>query len=198
MKVLILIAALILPLWAAPFEVEQDPVASAVDVEKEAPVLLGIGALVGNSSFGASGRVWIKKSWGVSLNVFSDWKREVEGWEMQFDYKIPIPSTVKPYVLVGGGLQMVNLEDVSPVRYNQNLWTFSGGAGAEAIVGRSERHGISMELSYLYGELDYSGKTSTTIGDEEVTTPSMTKSVSGMNVKLLYHFYFKPGSNRDR
>lgn len=194
MKTYLILIALTLPLWAAPFEIEEDP--GGAPVNQTAPVELGLGLLVGNSGFGASGRVWIRESWGVSLNVFSDWKREVEGGELLLNYKLPISSAVRPYVLAGAGLQNVNLDDVTPTRYNQNLWTFSGGVGAEALLGSSHNYGISLELSYLYGELDYSGRTTTAIGASEVSTDSKTKSVSGINAKLLYHYYFKPVRNK--
>lgn len=192
MKVFLIIMTFVLSLMAAPFEIEEDP-GTAPGPSSSSPAL-GVGLIVGNNGFGGAGRVWLRESWGVSLNVFSDWKREIEGGELQFNYKLPMNTVVKPYFLAGAGLQMVNLEEVKPVRYNQNIWTFSGGIGTEAIVGSSENHGISLELSYLFGEIDYSGRTTTVIGESDVLTASKTKSVGGVNVKLLYHFYFKPGT----
>ncbi len=151
----------------------------------------GIGPMFTTDGFGLSYRAWVKGALGFSLNVSSSWDREIEGGELQVNYKFDTPTLLKPYLLIGGGLQRLNLDDITPAVYNEPVGTFVAGAGMETFMGESQRHGLSMEIAYTYGRTEYTGKVQNGVG-ETVLSKSLSKSVPIFSLGLLYHFYFIP------
>lgn len=152
----------------------------------------GLGAFAGYEGFGGSGRIWIRDALGFTLMINSDWQRDVEGGDLYLNFKLPLKTMVRPYLFAGGGIQMVNLTESSPAKYNEPLWNGSGGAAVEMYLGKSRRHGVAVEVGYRYGELDYKGVGHTDLGDEKLEIPNYTESVSGVVARALYHFYFIP------
>lgn len=166
--------------------------------EYKSSVRAGIGGYAGINDGGISGRVWVKEQFGLTLTVGSDWDREKEGGELLFNYKFQTPSVVQPYLFAGGGVQRVNIPDVVPPKYNVPVKTMSIGAGAEALLGHSKRHGVSLEAGYRNGLITYRGKRSTDIGTSEQYGTEDTMTLDPLHLKLAYHFYFIPSKGRDR
>jgi outer membrane protein OmpA-like peptidoglycan-associated protein len=161
-------------------------------------VKIGIGPKIGSDGFGVSGRIWVKERFGLSINAGSAFDREQEGGEMQFNFKLLKPSLVNPYLLVGGGIQRINIEDMNPQRINEPMGTFSAGVGAEAILGFGGRHGFSAEAAWRSGSVVYRGHTETAIGDDTQHSSEKKRELVHPSAKLLYHFYFVPWQKREK
>lgn len=161
-------------------------------------VKIGIGPKIGSDGFGVSGRIWVKERFGLSINAGSAFDREQEGGEMQFNFKFLTQSLVNPYLLVGGGIQRINIEDMNPQRINEPVGTFSAGAGAEAMFGSVGRHGFSAEAAWRSGSVIYQSRTETTIGDDAQHSSEKKRELVHLSAKLLYHFYFGPWQKREK
>ncbi len=163
--------------------------------EDVAPVRLGLGPVLASDGFGLSTRLWIRDALGFSLNVTSCWDRETEGGELQLNYKFNTPTLFKPYLLAGGGVQRLNLKDIGV--YNEPVGTVTGGAGVEALLGKSKRHGLSVEVAYTYGKIEYSAGSTTAVGENVMSNETKSESVTPFSVGALYHFYFIPAGEKD-
>ncbi len=157
----------------------------------------GIGPVIGSDGFGLSNRFWIKERFGASINIKSCWNRDIEGGELQLNYKFNNNWLIKPYLLAGGGVQRLELLDRDPVINNEPVGVFTVGAGAEALLGESKRHGVSLEIAYLNGGIEYKAKSETTMGDIEQQSSTRTVSVTPFGARLLYHFYILPSVEKD-
>ncbi len=166
-------------------------------VTKESPFRWGIGPVIGTDGFGLSNRIWIKERFGFSINAKSSWDRDIEGGELQLNYKFNTDRPIKPYLLLGGGVQRLNLLDRDPVLYNEPVGFFTAGAGAEALLGESKRHGISLEVAYLNGSIEYNGVSETTMGSAQQQSSKKEESVTPVAARLLYHFYILPSVEKD-
>ncbi|HEY9757459.1 MAG TPA: OmpA family protein, partial [Oculatellaceae cyanobacterium] len=153
-------------------------------------VKIGIGPKIGSDGFGVSGRIWIKERFGLSINAGSTFDREQEGGEMQFNFKFLTQSLVKPYLLVGGGIQRINIEEMITPRINEPVGTFSAGVGAEAMFGSGGRHGFSAEAAWRSGSVVYKSRTETAIGDDAQYSSEKKRELVHLSAKLYYHFYF--------
>lgn len=171
---------------------------SAADKKDElVPVRLGAGPLIATDGFGGSFRFWIKDALGFSLQMNKKWDMEMGGGELQFHYKFNTPTLLKPYLLAGGGFQLIDLDDITPAVENEPIGTFTAGAGAEALLGEAKQHGLSLEAAFNMGKLEYRGTAETEIGEGGQSSEVKDKSVDPFSVTALYHFYFIPRRARD-
>ena len=179
-----------IPIPKAPKEKVEKIVIDSSTNKSRKPVRFGLGFVVGNQGYGLSSRFWILDKLGISLNVKQNWLGDIQYGEVQANLKINLNTVTKPYLLIGGGIQNVDILDHTPPLHNEISGILTLGVGAEAILGKRERHGISMEVSYINGSLNYTTMTKTNIGDETQTVGLKTITAPPISVKALYHFYF--------
>lgn len=165
---------------------------------KDPTFRVGPGMFLGTNGIGGSAKFWYKDQFGTALNIFTEWGGEVEGGELQFNYKFPMKTLVKPYALMGIGIQRHDVLDVDPVEYNAIIRTQALGAGAEMQLGGCLQHVIALELAGVYGKLEYNSATETTIGTTEQARETKSITVKPFTAKLMYHYYFIPGKRGDR
>jgi len=171
---------------------------SAADTLTAPKVMVGAGPKIGSDGYGISVRMWINNRFGLSINGGSTSAGDQEGGEGQLHYKFLRAKKISPYVLLGGGVQRIDIEETTPVQENVALGTITAGAGAEALLGKNRNHGLSVEAAYRSGAVEYRARSSTIIGQDDVASSIQTKELDHFSVKALYHFYFVPWHKIDR
>jgi outer membrane protein OmpA-like peptidoglycan-associated protein len=163
-------------------------------------VCFGVGLHAGPHRAGGHGRLWFNDLIGITAKGALGYDRGHGGFLGEALLKPRLKSPVKPYILVGGGYYVENMDTViagSPFRQILDIGVFTVGGGVEARVGKKEKHGLAIELAYLRGSEEYY-HSSSPIGEEAITMEEEVLELSPFSAKFLYTFYFCQPVNEDR
>lgn len=154
----------------------------------------GVGGFIATNQFGGSLRLLVKDRFGADFHVYRNWKGNVEGGSLQLLYMLRMPSSLQPYIALGGGVQRMDITDVAKHQYNLPVPFFTGGVGAELFIGSMKKNSIAFEAAYEYGKLSYSGRSQTIVGVATQTVDRKELHVTPFSIRMLYHFYLIPRS----
>lgn len=163
-------------------------------------VCTGIGLHGGPHRAGGHGRLWFNDLIGITGKGSLAYDRSHGGLLAEFLVKPRNELAIKPYFLVGGGYYAENMDtvfDASPFRKILDMGVFTAGLGAEARMGKKEKHSLAVELAYFRGTKEYY-HSNTPIGETQIIMEEKVFEFTPFSAKLLYTFYLCQPEPEDR
>ncbi len=167
--------------------------------EDKPHVCFGLGAHFGLYRGGLQTRLLFNDMIGVNLKGYGDWALSAGGGVLELRFKAPIKSNLKPYVLVGGGYHIEDIDTTfneRPYHTRLGMGTLRAAVGGEWRFGGFQNHGLSLEAGYFRGSAEY--KTSgTVIGNSTIQNTVREFTLEPVTAQLLYNYYFCKPKDRD-